>query len=106
MDARAFVCALADGQAQGNERPSNASMGPTRGTMVSVANQRPGAFSKLVEEVCALAAFIGDEPLHIMWLIGGILVGSLGGVRSFEDDGCIDNSALYHGSVQDIRQST
>lgn len=36
-----------------------------------------------------------------MWLIGGILVGSLGGVRSFKDDGCIDsaieNSVLYYG---------
>ena len=63
VDARAFVCALADGQAQGNERPS---MDPTRGTIVSAANQRSGAFSKLVEEVCALTAFIGDEPLHVL----------------------------------------
>jgi hypothetical protein len=63
MDARAFVCALADGQIEGNERPS---MDSTRRTTVAAANQRLGAFSKLVEEVCALAAFVGDEPRHVV----------------------------------------
>ena len=63
VDARAIVCGLADGQAHGNERPR---MDRTRGTIVSAANQRPGAFSKLVEEVCALAAFVGDEPRHVL----------------------------------------
>jgi hypothetical protein len=63
VDARAFVCALADGQAQRNEWPS---MDSTRRTTVAAANQRPGAFSKLVEEVCALAAFVGDEPRHVL----------------------------------------
>jgi hypothetical protein len=62
VDARAFVCALADGQAQVNERPS---MDSTRRSTVAAANERPGAFSKLVEEVCALAAFVGDEPRHV-----------------------------------------
>jgi hypothetical protein len=63
MDARAFVCALADGQIEGNERPS---MDSTRRTTVAAANQRLGASSKLVEEVCALAAFVGDEPRHVV----------------------------------------
>ena len=31
-----------------------------------------------------------------MWLIGGILVGSLGSVRSCVDEGCIENSVLYY----------
>ena len=52
-----------------------------------------------------------------MWLIEGILVGSLGSVRSYGDNGCIENSVLYYGrerggwrlpgngSVHDFRQS-
>ena len=65
VDARAFVCALADGQApsQGNECPN---MDSTRRTTVAAANRRPGAFFKLVDEVCALAAFVGDEPWHAL----------------------------------------
>jgi hypothetical protein len=63
VDAHAFVCALADGQAQRNERPN---MDSTQGTIVAAANQRPGAFSKLIEEVCALAAFVGDKPQHVL----------------------------------------
>jgi hypothetical protein len=59
VDARAFACALADGQARGNERPS---MDSTRRTTATAANQRSNAFSKLIEEVCALTAFVGDEP--------------------------------------------
>jgi len=63
VDARAFVSALADGQAEAKELPS---MDSTRRTTVPAANRRPGAFSKLVEEVCALAAFVGDEPRHVL----------------------------------------
>lgn len=63
VDAREFVCALADGHVQSNERPS---IDSSRRTTVAVENQRLGAFSKLVEEVCALAAFVGDEPRHIL----------------------------------------
>ena len=44
VDARAFVCALSDDQAQVNERPSIDSTGRIT---VAAANQRPGAFSKL-----------------------------------------------------------
>lgn len=51
-----------------------------------------------------------------MWLIGGVLVGSSGSLRSCEDEGCIENSVLYDGrerrgdclgnsSVHDIQQS-
>ena len=58
VDARVFVCALADGQARGNEL----SMDSTRRTTVTAVDQRTGAFSKLVKEVYALAAFVGDEP--------------------------------------------
>jgi hypothetical protein len=62
VDARAFVCALADEQAQGGELP-NADQ--TRIT-TAAASRGPGAFAKLVEEVCALAAFVCDEPQHVM----------------------------------------
>ena len=63
VDAREFVCALADGQAQGSERPS---VDSTRRTTVAAADQRSGAFAKVVEEVCALAAFVGDEPRDVL----------------------------------------
>ena len=59
VDTRAFVCVLADGQAQGGELSSTDS---TRRNTIDAASQRHGAFSKLVEEVCALAAFVCDEP--------------------------------------------
>ena len=48
VDARPFVCALTDGQALGNERPS---MDSTGRITVAAASERPDAFSKLVEGV-------------------------------------------------------